>query len=227
MAFDGDYVGVLAPRKLSVMRRSHSVQNPIMYTTIASFPLSPQIGSAVMAFLQEDSHTVLKVCITNRRGIYIYSVRVDPCHTTKSLQARFTRVAESGPSLAITNFRLISRPLIEANFGIVSWLETILVFSPTLNLVRLMMETPGTSSVGSPTSQQCAPCLPPSEREIPALYALSVRDYDPGLGLLVIGNMIGELAICSFNGDAGVDVLDILDPIVVQEWSGQELLSTV
>lgn len=226
MDLSGDYIGLLTPRQLSILRRSETKNDSPQYTTIASFPMSPQIGSAIVKFSQADDNLLLRVCITTHIGIYVYAVRIDFYQPAEaSLEACFTRADEYQFSAPPPDFRLIARPLLDRDSGTVSWLETLFAFSPSRSPVRLMIATPGISRAGS--SSQDVPCFLPPEREVPALYAFSVRDYDPGLGVLVIGNMIGELAIYSLNGDAGSAILDILDPIMTPEWSGQELLSKV
>lgn len=66
-----------------------------------------------------------------------------------------------------------------------------------------------------------------SEPELPALYAGPVRDYDGGLGLLVVGNKMGELALYSLSG-ASLDALqDSLRRTSFPPWNGQELIPTV
>ncbi|KAI0810872.1 hypothetical protein BC629DRAFT_1011995 [Irpex lacteus] len=226
MDFSGDYIGLLTPRQLSILRRSETENDSPQYTTIASFPVSPQIGSATVKFSQADDDVLLRVCITAHFGIYVYAARIDSNQPADaSLATCFTKADEYRFSAPPPDFRLIARPLLDGDSGTVSWLETLFAFSPSRSPVRLMIATPGISQAGS--SSQGVPCFLPPEREVPALYAFSVRDYNPGLGLLVIGNMIGELAIYSLNGDAGSAILDILDPIMTPEWSGQELLSKV
>ncbi|KAI0682441.1 hypothetical protein BC835DRAFT_883378 [Cytidiella melzeri] len=61
---------------------------------------------------------------------------------------------------------------------------------------------------------------------MPALYAESVRDYDDGIGLLVIGNVMGELALYSLSGTDFSTTEHCLEPGRFFPWDGKELLPT-
>lgn len=52
-----------------------------------------------------------------------------------------------------------------------------------------------TSLFHSGEREDIPPPLKFTHLDLPALYAMGVRDYDPGLGLAIFGNYFGELTI--------------------------------
>lgn len=191
------------------MQRSQNEHASLQYTTLTSCP-APTVGAGVVAFTQRDAHLSLQVCVTNLSGIELYSLKIAPLE--ESLTMCFSKTNDishpttsttalgDAPSLTEPRTRFITQPLLDGNSGTVSWVETLRDLSPEQFPARLMVATLSTLAADHP-SLRVVPCFRPSERDAaPALYALSVRDHDPGLGLLAIGNMIGELALYSFTG---------------------------
>ena len=93
------------------------------------------------------------------------------------------------------------------------------------SLVQFVTTTKGLSDAQSPLDDP--PRFELSERGMPALYAQSTRDYDAGLGLLAIGNAMGELTLYSFSDDTFGRIQDILQPLSVPSWTGEDLLPQV
>ncbi|KAI0802103.1 hypothetical protein BC629DRAFT_1496657 [Irpex lacteus] len=122
-------------------------------------------------------------------------------------------------------FRFTSQLLFDKASKTVSWLETLSELCPERGPVRFMTTTRSVSSLAAAkTPPKNTICSSLSGSSGPALYALSVRDFDCGLGLHVVGNMLGELAVYSFAGDSVHKVLPLLRSINIPRWSGEDFL---
>ena len=126
---------------------------------------------------------------------------------------------------AASSIRMITRASFDRSHTTISWLEGACSLSPTCPPVRFM--TIAQCNMGAYPSTQELPCFTLSDHDIPAVYAWSTRDYDRGLGLLTVGNTIGELALFSFAGGAFNNLKNTLEPVVIPPWNGQELVSHV
>ena len=65
------------------------------------------------------------------------------------------------------------------------------------------------------------------DRDMPALYMMGVRDYDESIGILVLGNACGELAVLDITGhysDALTSCLRSIPSLCAEE---SELMPTV
>ena len=123
---------------------------------------------------------------------------------------------------------MITRPLIDQGSATISWLEIAAPFRVTRSLPSLVQFVTTTESLsGTQSPLDDPPRFELSERGMPALYAQSTRDYDGGLGLLLIGNAMGELTLYSFSGDAFEEIQDILQPLSAPSWDGEGLLPQV
>lgn len=220
MALNGGEVALLTPRKLMVMRQS-VIKGHSQYTTTAALAVNRQVGQAIMSFCGDGD---LQVFISNSDGAYGYLIRRESIVETQGgLEDFLVWVHEPEIGVFGRTFGFAMRLHLDESSNIVSWLENRHTLSPNSCPVRLMTHSSGLASLNS----QNTSLFTLSEREMPALYALSVRDYDAGLGLLAVGNMIGELGLYCLSGGALHDVQGILQRIPTLGLCGQELLPQV
>lgn len=228
MILDDVYVAYLTPRKLHVMQTHSFMEGGPRPSVVATYPLDRSIASATLTFCRNDEQVLLQVCVTNSRGIYMYAAPISHAASTSTNSRMSLLWLREAGRVVGTPFRVITQPLFDQTSTTISWLER-------ANYSRLSRSLPALvqfvtiaedfSHVQSPF--QNSSCFELSERDMPALYALSTRDYDQGLGLLVLGNMIGELALYSFGGDAFSRIHSALRSLDVRPWSGEELLPSV
>ena len=236
MIMNSDYLAYLTPRKLHIMQiQSCEGHRVVPYSGIASFIIhnENEIASADLAFGGDSHQATVQICVSNIKGIYLYAVPI-PSSTTSRVDSRlsllWSRESTRGPQGGYTedSLRRITEPFFDRTSTAISWLERVSYTKLSRSLpalVKFVTISQDLSNVRS--ALQGPPCFELAEREMPALYALSVRDYDQGLGLLVIGNMIGELALYSFSGNAFARMQSALLPLGVHPWSGEELLPVV
>ena len=231
MTLDDDFVVYLTPRTLHVMKVSPHEEGSVQYSTIATFDFDKTIWHASLALCRDDRGLTVQICISNSRGLYIYSAGPITRYTGAQTSSRTTLLWSREVSIdpePESPFRMITHPLFDHTSTTISWLESMSDSKLSRNLpapVQFVTLTERISDARSPLKDP--PCFELSERSMPALYAQSTRDYDQGLGLLAIGNMIGELALYSFGGDAFGAVQDALQIVIAPSWDDQKLLSLV
>ena len=225
MILNDKYLVFLTPLKLHIMRIC-VLEDTVKYSTIAKYTLEATIWNATLAFCQEDCPDTVRICTSNSRGMYVYSASLtQPAPPWKDQPATLLWACEAGSK---SSFRMITQPLFDQTFTTISWLETVhnlLVTRSLPSLVQFVVLTESLSTTKLPLRDPR--CFELWEREMPALYAQSTRDYDHGLGLLAIGNMMGELAIYSFSEDTLRLIQGALQPVVVPSWNGEDVLSQV
>ncbi|KAK7679949.1 hypothetical protein QCA50_016895 [Cerrena zonata] len=151
----------------------------------ASF--SHVIGSA--AFSQVESS--LRLCITYWAGIFVYEVRCDVAKDYFSMNLLFqyeTRETNGFCPLA-------SRGVLGVTGESISWIEG--------DDDSDFTYTTRVASTGIRCCDQKNPkpaVFKWHNENTPALYALGVYDFDEARGVLVLGNVFGELSILDFSG---------------------------
>ena len=228
MILNDEYLVFLTPLKLHIMRIC-VLEDAVKYSTIAKYTLEATIWNATLAFCQEDCPDTVRICTSNSRGMYVYSASLtQPAPPWKDQPATLLWECEAGYK---SSFRMTTQPLFDQTFTTISWLETASNFRVTRNLpslpslVQFVVLTESLSTTKLPLRNPR--CFELSERGMPALYAQSTRDYDHGLGLLAIGNMMGELAVYSFSEDSFEQMQGALQPVVVPLWNGEDVLPQV
>ena len=224
MILNDEYINFLTPLKLHIMRICVLKDRSARYPTIAKYTFETSIWNATLAFCQEDCPETVRICTSNSRWMYVYSVSLT-APTWEDQPATLWWACEAGFD---TSFRLVTQPLFDQTFTTISWLETASDFRVTRNLPSLVQFVVLTESLSTTKLPLRNPrCFELSERGMPALYAQSTRDYDHGLGLLAIGNMMGELAVYSFSEDSFEQMQGALQPVVVSLWNGEDVLPQV
>lgn len=51
------------------------------------------------------------------------------------------------------------------------------------------------------------------DNRLPSLHAMPVMDFDDGMGLVAVGNAIGELALCNYGGPLTARMASCLQPL--------------
>ena len=221
-------IAYLTPRKLYVMQSHSFMEESSQHSTVATFSLDRSIASATLTFCRNAGQDILQVCVTNSRGIYLYAAPIPHAASTRTDSPMSLLWLREAGRVVGTPFRVITQPLFDQTSTTISWLERANYSRLSRSLpaiVQFVTIAEDLSHVQSPF--QNPSCFELSERDMPALYALSTRDYDQGLGLLVLGNMIGELALYSFGGDAFSRIHGALRTLDVRPWTGEELLPSV
>ena len=236
MVINSDYLAYLTPRKLHIMQiQSCEGHRGVPYSDIASFIIhnENEIASADLAFCGDNHQATVQICVSNIKGIYLYAVPI-PFSTMSRVDSRpsllWSRESTRGPQGGYTEetLRRITEPFFDRTSTTISWLERVSYSKLSRSLPAIVEFVAIPQDISNVRSGlQYPPCFELAEREMPALYALSARDYDQGLGLLVVGNMIGELALYSFSGDAFTKVQNALQPVHVHPRRGEELLPVV
>ena len=196
------------------------------HSSIATFGLDKPIWGASLAFCQGDDHPSVQICISNSDGMYVYSALLSDLASARA-SAQVTLLWQRKVS-SDSSFRMITHPFFDQTSTTISWLESVSDFRVTrgiTSLVKLVTLAESTSVAHSPL--QNPHCFEISERSMPALYAQSVRDYDQGLGLLAVGNMIGELALYCFSGDTFREMQSALPVLVTPSWTDEKLVPQV
>lgn len=188
------------------------------------------IGYAKLALTDDEGHRKLRACVADDEGLFVYSIplgNILAAHTTISSYLVWSRAARI---FGYDYPFCIIRPRLGRSATTFSWIEGqggthhLSEITP----MRFVTVTEALQDTDHPLHRQ-PPTFVLSEIDMPALYAMSVRDYDDGLGLLAIGNMMGEVAVYNLAGDDVVSVGQCLQPIVFSTWSGngEESLPTV
>lgn len=227
MILNGDDLIYLTPRKLHVLCNQAPEDSVVEYSTVATFTFDRTICSATLALKQDDRQATVWICITNSDGMYIYSAPIiRRISTQEDLPATLLWTCKVGST---AGFRMITQPMFDqTSTTTISWLETASdsMITPSLpSLVQLVVLTESLSEARPLMDDP--PCFELSERAMPALYAQSNRDYDGSLGLLAIGNMIGELALYSLSGHTFMQIQDTLRTIIVPSRDGEDVLPQV
>ena len=230
MVLNNDYIAYSTPRTLHVIKVLSREDNGVIqqHSTVAKFVLDQALVDATLTFSQDDKQITVQMFTSNGAGIYMYTATI-PFSTSVPLKTRMSLLWSREATRNQKPFvRTIMQPLLDRTSTTVSWLEKIshTQLSPTLPaIVRFATITEDLSNARSPLQNPSS--LELSECLMPALYASSSRDYDQGLGLLAIGNMIGELALYNFGGDALAGMRGALKPLEVRPWNGGVLLPLV
>ena len=232
MILRDDNLIYLTPRKLRIMRVRTLEDDTVNCSTVRTFALdvSVNVWNASLALYQEDHQATVQICISNTSGLYVYSTPLThtiPTQTDLPLTLLWSREVRLYQEPR-TPVRMITHPLIDQGSATISWLQTVAPFRVTRSLPSLVQFVTTTESLsGTQSPLDDPPRFELSERGMPALYAQSTRDYDGGLGLIVIGNAMGELTLYSFSGDTFGRIQDILQPLSVPSWTGEDLLPQV
>lgn len=217
MALTDAQAALLTPKKLIVMRISPSKNGSVQHSVIAIYMLDQPVEYADMVYYKEGPQASLRICLTHISGVYAYSL----VESVTSSRSRGTLSS----ALLWSRQGLIMRPMFDRTRTTVSWLEELFGLSARSPPVHLVTTAQGGAKVHMPPQDLSLFTL--SDRDMPALYAWSTRDYDQGLGLLVVGNMIGELALFSFSQGTFCRLKDALHSVNVLPWDGAELLPQV
>jgi hypothetical protein len=230
MAVYHNYVGILTRSNIHLMKRD-SLQYSKVFSLWHGYPL----GYGALAFVDKcdkrdtsNHETTIRVVVSNSDWMRMVTIPVDtPVQNIRQNYPSwwFRPGAEFDDSQ-----ECILQPLLGRASEHVSWLQGPSKIQPSLAPMRFVATTQGLSSGLS--SQWCGslsnyPCCILSESDMPALYAASVRDYDEELGLLIIGNMMGELVLYSLSGSTLDNIEGCLRPFLLREHGGKEMLSTV
>ena len=225
MILRDDNLIYLTPRKLHIMRIRTLEDDTVKCSTVRTFALDVKVWNASLALYQEDHQATVQICISNSSGLYVYSTPLTlsiPTQTDLPLTLLWSREVRLYKEPR-TPVRMITRPLIDQTSATISWLETVASFRVTRSLPSLVQFVTTTESLsGTQSPLDDPPRFELSERGMPALYAQSTRDYDGGLGLLLIGNAMGELTLYSFGSDTFEEIQDILQPLSAPSWDASE-----
>ncbi|KAI0689305.1 hypothetical protein BC835DRAFT_1369615 [Cytidiella melzeri] len=237
MAFYDTRVAVLTPRKLYITQLpSAANQSTQSSKTTILLRVNVFVGYAKMAFALEDSpgptamrEVTLQICISSHSKIAGYSIPVSNILLNGDNLTHYQIWMDGFPRSGGSLCTFVSEPLFGSTPATVSCLEGIWMgrgMGPMqFNVYANTGRTP--TATGSNSRLDISrPYFSLSELEMPALYAESVRDYDDGLGLLVVGNVMGELALYSLSGGDLSNIQGCLQPVKFIPHRGNELLPT-
>lgn len=218
---DEQLVAVLTPRKLHVIKIEFDGENPIRAYPLTSLDLDHAVVFAQIGFTSSAaSRRRLRVCLSNSFGVFAYSVNMDSL-ATLSANIRDHLVWSYTTPEEFVEDRPFA-PSFGHSIDSVSWIEGALVFADVMSPMRFVTLT---SSLTAATTDQHHHVI--SGLETPALYALCVRDYDDGLGLLAFGNGFGEVALYNLCGADLRGIRSCRKLVMFPAWDGEECISTV
>ena len=154
MILRDDNLIYLTPRKLHVMRVRTLEDDTIKCSTVRTFPLDVKVWNASLALYQEDHQATVQICISNTRGLYVYSTPLTHTIRTQTdlpltlLWSREVRLYQEPR----TPVRMITRPLIDQGSATISWLETAAPFRVTRSLPSLVQFVTTTKSLSGAQS---------------------------------------------------------------------------
>ncbi|PSS06882.1 hypothetical protein PHLCEN_2v3510 [Hermanssonia centrifuga] len=164
--------------------------------------LSHVVGNVVISGESESSPVSdaataperFQLFITNKTGIYVYSVRQQDSTTFSA-----DLIVEEETKLGASQSARPSYPLFGGSTSRVSWIYAPTSFfdrQPHLVTAKIQRKDGETKTCAAELSvvSEC------KDSKLPALYTLPVMHYDDGAGLMAIGNACGQLALCSFGG---------------------------
>ena len=110
-----------------------------------------------------------------------------------------------------------------------SWIQACPYEPPYLEPQRLLILPGGIAGDGASkcSAKGSARLCQLDASQLPALYSMSVRDYDEGFGLLIVGNAFGELVLCSITGSSLEELHDALQAINFPPHRSSDILPQV
>lgn len=194
MAICDDLIVVVTPNRVKCFAFScDSDGQPLAYL-LKQITLSYSVGFADAKFIDSvapgRSVEDLRVCVSGADGLYLLSFSSDELQSADSNPAAsciFSQPRPPGIGLSsASDVTVAFCPVIDAH-GTISWYEGI----------NNCEERPLSFCTISHSAANGMPRTPLkfSHQELPALYGMGVRDYNPGLGLAVFGNYYGELVL--------------------------------
>ncbi|KAI0810865.1 hypothetical protein BC629DRAFT_1720723 [Irpex lacteus] len=221
MAIDGEYIAFLDNISVWIARYSPSETTVLSLHDSVAVEGLRDIGYAKLALSGDKGYRTLRACVADDNGLFVYTIPLSytlATHNNISSQLIWSRAARV---FGYDYPFCIIRPHLGRSATTFSWLEG---HCGTFHLseitpMRFVTITEELQDTDQSSSRQ-PPTFVLSEIDMPALYAMSVRDYDDGLGILAIGNIMGEVAIYSLAGDDVGSVGQCLRPIVFSTWSG-------
>ena len=153
----------------------------------------------------------LSLLITSHSGLHVYNVSQDPsgayvADLVAEEALKQSAVLTSAPAL----------PRLGASASHVAWTSTPASFFDRQARIMIARVSPDDAA---PAGARC-----PSKIEllseckdwrIPSLSAMPVMDFDDGMGLLAVGNALGELAICNYGGPLTAAILGCPRPLPI------------
>lgn len=201
MAICDDLVAVVTPKHIKCFAFSCDDGGKLSASQISEVSLSYSVGFADARFIEDATppHPLndLRVCIAGQNGLYLLHFSVDELrsrHLKPNPSCIFSQPLPSGINLYLASDTAVTfRPLIDA-CGTMSWFEGINEGDDSEEPLSFRTIS---HAMNARHGQHGEPPTPLIFRnsELPALYAMGVRDYDPGLGLAVFGNYFGELVL--------------------------------
>lgn len=227
MAMEGQLVAVLTPRRLHIVKVEFHGENPIRAHPLTFFDLDHVVAFAHINFTSSAaSGCSLRVCLSNSGGVYAYSMDTDRLAILSATIQDHLVWSYALPKDPEHPEDLVDDQPFFPSFGhsidSVSWIEGALGFAKKLSPMRFITLTSGLAATSSIPQYYVMSGL-----EMPALYAMCVRDYDDGLGLLAFGNGFGELALYNLRGTDLSDIRSCLKPVLLPSWDGGDRVNIV
>lgn len=169
----------------------------------------------------KGSTSRLQLLITSHGGLHVYSVSQDDSGAYVS-----RLVAEEALKQSAT---LTSQPQLPRFGGAashVAWTNTPKSFfdrTAHIFVARVAAPVPEAKDAAKDGAREPAAAqesklevlVSCKDARLPSLHAMPVMDFDDGVGLIAVGNALGELALCSYGAPMTPQFVDCLRPLPV------------
>ncbi|EKM55409.1 uncharacterized protein PHACADRAFT_256020 [Phanerochaete carnosa HHB-10118-sp] len=183
-------------------------------------------AEAAPEVVQDKNTARLQLLITSHSGLHVYSVSQDE---SGAFVSRLVAEEAVKQSTILTSSPQL--PRFGGSASHVAWTNTPKSFFDRQShvFVARVVATPAAPSAdsadaGRDTAREATPAAQESKLEVlmeckdsrlPSLNAMPVMDFDDGVGIIAIGNALGELALCSYGVPLTPQFVDCLRPVPI------------
>ncbi|GJE87200.1 hypothetical protein PsYK624_032830 [Phanerochaete sordida] len=221
MALRDDLCVVARANVLSIYAVGHG--EPVL---VQDLPFDHALGTVAFAASAPASGSArLQLLITSHGGLHVYSVRQDAA-------GRFVSrlVAEEALKQSALLAGAPQLPRFGGSAAHVAWAKTPASFFDRQSHLCVARVVPadapppaGVDAAADRAAKGDAPALESRlellaecrDFRLPSMHAMPVMDFDDGVGLLAVGNALGEVALCSYGARVSARFVDCLRPLPV------------
>ncbi|KIP09493.1 hypothetical protein PHLGIDRAFT_316246 [Phlebiopsis gigantea 11061_1 CR5-6] len=209
---DGRCVAMALRDDLCVVARSSVLS---VYSLAAPHPALVQdlrfdhaLGSVAVS---ASAAAPLSLLITSHSGLHVYTVSQDASGAYVA-----DLVAEEALKASTLLTSAPALPRVGASASHVAWTSTPASFfdrQARIVIARVSRDNAAPAGARCPSKiELLSEC---KDWRLPSLSAMPVMDLDDGMGILAVGNALGELAICNYGGALTEPILGCLRPLPI------------